>query len=223
MSVAFFDLDKTLIARNSAVLWIRRQLREGKEGVLARMGALRVLSWLTRYSLGWGGGGAIPLLEAMEGFAGVSHEEILEQSRRFYEEEVRRLYRPGALEALKQQRQAGCLCILLSSTTQYLGELVAADLGLDGCLANVLETDAEGRLSGRVEGIVCYGRGKLHKAQAKLAELNVAIEDCSFYTDSYADLPVMEAVGSPVAVNADMRLKWWAQLRGHPIVDWGVP
>jgi len=222
VSVAFFDLDKTLISRNSAVLWIFRQWREGKEGPLAHIGGLKVLNWLMRYSLGWGGAGVVALEEAMGGFAGISQVEILEQTRRFYEEEIRCLYRPGGMEELKRQRQAGCLCILLSSTTQYLGELVARDLGLDGCLANALEVDVEGRLTGRVEGIVCYGRGKLLKAQDKLAQLNEAMEACSFYTDSYADLPVMEAVGNPVAVNADIRLRWWARRGGHPVVDWGT-
>jgi len=218
VSVAFFDLDKTLISQNSALLWMWRQW---KKGALGYEGSFEAFRWLFRYSLGWGGNSPAPLLRALGGFAGVAHVHMLEQTKRFYEEEVRRLYRPGALEVLEQQRRAGHLCVLLTSSTQYLGDLVAEDLGLDGCLANVLEADAQGKLTGRIEGIVCYGRGKLLKAEAKLEALGTSMEACSFYTDSYADISLMEAVGNPVAVNPDMRLRWWAKTRGHPTVDWG--
>jgi len=218
VSVAFFDLDKTLLSQNSALLWIRRRWREGA----GYTGGLKTLSWLIRYSLGLESTAA-PLLQAFAGFAGISRAKILEQSKSFYEEEIRRLYRPGALEALEQQRREGRLCILLTSSTQYLGELVAADLGLDGCLANVLETDVHGKLTGRVEGVVCYGRGKLQKAEAELKQLDATLEECSFYTDSYTDISVMEAVGTPVAVNPDLRLRRWAKARNTPIVDWGCP
>ncbi|MCL2012047.1 MAG: HAD-IB family hydrolase [Cystobacterineae bacterium] len=217
MSVAFFDLDRTLISQNSALLWIQQQW---KAGVLKRTSSIKTLGWFVRYNLGWGNSAA-PLVQAMEGFAGVSHGEILEKTKKFYEEEVRRFYRPGALKELEEQQREGRECILLTSSTQYLGERVAADLGLDDCLANVLEVDAHGKLTGRIEGIVCYGHGKLLKAEAKLAQLNIALSECSFYTDSYADLPVMEAIGNPVAVNADLRLRRWAKKHGHPIVDWG--
>ena len=218
MSVAFFDLDKTLISQNSALLWM---LRQWKKGAVRYTGGLQALGWLVRYSLGWGGDSEAPLARALGGFAGASQAEILAQTKRFYEEEVRRLYRPGALEAIEQQRQAGRLRILLTSSTQYLGDLVAEDLGLEGCLANVMEVDVHGRLTGQIEGVVCYGRGKLLKAEAKLEQLNASMEACTFFTDSYADISVMEAVGNPVAVNPDIRLKRWAKARGHPIVDWG--
>jgi len=218
LSLAFFDLDKTLISENSALLWMRRKW---KEGALDYAAWAKGASWLLRYSLGLAGNSPAPLLQALGGFAGVSRADILKQTKCFYEEEVRRLYRPGALEALERERRAGRLRLLLTSSTQYLGELAAEDLGLEGCLANTLEEDADGHLTGHIAGIVCYGRGKLLKAEAKLAELNMTLEECSFYTDSYADISVMEAVGNPVAVNPDLRLRKWAKARGCPIVDWG--
>jgi HAD superfamily hydrolase (TIGR01490 family) len=218
VNVAFFDLDKTLLSQNSALLWLRRQWKAGTIGYAS---GVQALTWLLRYSLGWGGNSAAPLLQALGGFAGISHEEILKQTKRFYEEEVRRLYRPGALKVLEEQRRRGHLRILLTSSTQYLGDLAAEDLGMEGCLANALEVDSRGHLTGRIEGVVCYGRGKLLKAEAKLKELSASMEACSFYTDSYADISVMEVVGNPVAVNPDLRLWRWAKARGHPIVDWG--
>jgi len=219
VSIAFFDLDKTLIAQNSALLWILRQWREGGAGGYAC--GFQALGWLFRYSLGWAGSSATPLLQVLGGFAGVPETEVLARTKRFYEEEVRRLYRPGGLEALERERREGRLCILLTSSTQYLGDLVAEDLGLDGCLANTLEADAQGRLTGQVKGVVCYGRGKLLKAEAQLEALDATMEACSFYTDSYADISVLEAVGTPVAVNPDIRLKRWAKAHHCPIVDWG--
>jgi len=51
----------------------------------------------------------------------------------------------------------------------------------------------------------------------------VRLSDCAFYTDSFSDVPVLEAVGQPVAVNPDPRLRRRANKRGWRIVDWGTP
>ena len=83
--------------------------------------------------------------------------------------------------------------------------------------------DAEGLHTGQPLGEVCFGEGKRLHAEAYAAEAGVPLSACAFYTDSYSDLPVLEVVGRPVAVNPDRRLRREALRRGWPVVDWGVP
>ena len=71
------------------------------------------------------------------------------------------------------------------------------------------------------EGELCYGEAKLTAAEAFLADKDVGLEDCAFYTDSYTDLPVMDVVGRPVAVHPDPRLMRHARRAGGEIADWG--
>ena len=100
---------------------------------------------------------------------------------------------------------------------------MAQDLGLDAILCNRFEVDDAGRYTGRPLGPLCYGDGKLSHAEGYAKAQGAALSDCAFYTDSFADIPVMRVVGRPVAVNPDMRLRREAVSRGWEIVDWGVP
>jgi HAD superfamily hydrolase (TIGR01490 family) len=217
--VAFFDLDKTLLAENSGSLWIRRQLREGR---ITRWQALRAGWLLARYHLGFA---AIEdaLLEAVASLAGSSSEGLRERTRVFYEQEVRALYRPGARAALTHHRSRGDQLVLLTTSTHYLSELVQKELSLDAVLCNELGVDADGAHTGTTVKALCFGPGKLAHAADYLAARGVAVCECAFYTDSFSDLPMMEVVGLPVAVNPDRLLRREAERRGWQIVDWGRP
>ncbi|HEY0095124.1 MAG TPA: HAD family hydrolase [Archangium sp.] len=219
MAIAFFDLDKTLLAVNSGSLWIRRELALGH---ITRVQAMRATLWLARYHMGY-----VPmqdaLVQAMSHLQGTDEQPIRERTVRFYEELVRSQYRPGALRALEEHRSAGDRLVLLTSSSGYMSELVARDLGLDAILCNRLEVDASGLYTGRPLGEVCFGEGKRSHAQAYASQAGVPLSACAFYTDSYSDLPVLEVVGRPVVVHPDRRLLREALRRGWPVVDWGVP
>jgi HAD superfamily hydrolase (TIGR01490 family) len=219
MSVAFFDLDKTLLAVNSATLWVRRELALGH---LTRLQALRASLWIARYHLGLVSM-QDAVIAAIAQLAGTPVQPLLERTTAFYEKEVRPLYRPGALRALEEHRGAGERLVLLTSSSGYLSELVARDLRLDAILCNRFEVDSQGRHTGRPMGEVCFGPGKRTHAERYAREVGVPLSACAFYTDSYSDLPVMEVVGRPVAVHPDHRLRREAIRRGWPVVDWGVP
>jgi phosphoserine phosphatase len=75
----------------------------------------------------------------------------------------------------------------------------------------------DGRLTGRVTPPVCYGQGKVVWAERFAAEHDVDLDAGYFYTDSISDLPLLERVGHPVAVNPDPRLRRLADKRGWPI------
>jgi HAD superfamily hydrolase (TIGR01490 family) len=219
MSVAFFDLDKTLLAVNSGTLWIRRELALGH---ITRLQALRASLWIARYHLGFVSM-QDAVLAAISHLAGTPARAFQERTSLFYEEQVRPLFRPGALRALEEHRSVGDRLVLLTSSSGYLSELVARDLRLDAILCNRFEVDERGLHTGRPLGAVCFGAGKRTHAEAYAREAGVALSACAFYTDSYSDLPVLEVVGRPVAVHPDYRLRREAVRRGWPVVDWGVP
>ena len=218
-AIAFFDLDRTLICRNSAVLWLWDEIRAGNVGLY---NALRGAAWIIRYRLG-----ADKMEKAVEetiaAMKGRSEKEMQERTEQFYERIVRPNIRPGARAAIDMHRREGDKLVLLTSSSKYVSYLVARDLAFDHYFATELEVDAEGLFTGKPHGQPCFGPGKLVAARCYAAMTRIDLNQCTFYTDSASDLPVLEAVGHPVAVNADIRLTRIARARGWSIVDWGKP
>jgi len=215
--IAFFDLDKTILSVNSGVLWVRREVALGH---LSKRQALRAMAWLARYHFGFASAEAM-VEEAVSHVVGTSSASFKERTERFFHEEVRHTYRPGARQAIEQHRREGRRLVMLTSSSHYLAELVANELRFDGVLCNRLEVNGDGTHTGKVVGGVCFGPGKLPHAQAEADRVGVPLRDSTFYTDSYSDLSVLEAVSEPVAVNPDPRLRRHAHKRGWLIVDWG--
>lgn len=219
MAIAFFDFDKTLISSNSGALWLRSEI---KLGHITPLQAVRAATWLMRYQLGFA---ALDdaMLRAIATLAGSGERDLRERTEAFYESKVRALYRPGARQKVEDHRRSGDELVLLTSSSLYMSELVARELRLDAVLCNTFEVDESGRHTGRTVGTLCFGTGKLLHAERFASARGVRLSDCAFYTDSFADLPVLEAVGKPVAVNPDRRLRWIAKRRGWELVDWGRP
>ncbi len=218
MSIAFFDLDKTLIADNSAKLWLKS---EWKTRSINLPQMLMASFWLGKYHLGF-----TQLDEVIEkGLAlmqGASQSEVLKKTEDFFASTIKSLYRPGALSAIKKHREQGHKIALLTSSFDGLSELVAKDLALDHCLCTVLEVN-NGLYTGKTIGPPCFGRNKVIFARDLCYKLNTPLEDCWFYTDSASDIPLLNLVGKAVAVNPDPHLRARAQMRKWLIVDWGRP
>lgn len=219
MAIAFFDLDRTLISANSGTLWVRRELAHGHIG---RWQALRAMLWIAGYQLGLATM-EDALRRAIAMLEGLPERDLRERTSAFYAEQVRALYRPGARRAIARHRGEGDHLVLCTASSLYLSEWVARELGFDEMLCNRFEVDARGLHTGRSVGDVCFGAGKLRLAKAYADRHQVPLAECVFYTDSYSDLPMLEAVGRPVAVNPDRRLLRRARREGWPVVDWGRP
>jgi HAD superfamily hydrolase (TIGR01490 family) len=217
VSIAFFDLDRTLLAVNSASLWIQRELRAGN---LRKVDAFKAAAWVALYQLGFGDIEQV-IERAVMTLAGKSEVDIQARSLAFFQEEVQARVRPGGLRVLDQHRESGHQLVLLTSSSPYLAAPIAKQLGLDGYLSNSFEVQS-GAFTGRVIRPLCFGRGKVDHARRFAKESGVGLEACAFYPDSYSDLPMLEAVGEPVAVHPDPRLARAAKKRGWPIVDWDV-
>ena len=216
MGIAFFDLDRTLIRLNSGTLWVRSELRLG---YLSRSQAARAGFHLVRYHLGLADLNGV-LREAVANLGGSRESELRARTHAFYDREVRSLYRPAGVQAVARHRLAGDLCVLLTTSSIYQAERVVEDLGLDAALCNRFEVDAGGRFTGLPVEPLCYGPGKLTLAQRFAQKRSVPLGACAFYTDSYSDRSVMEAVGRPVAVSPDPSLRLLARARRWPVQEW---
>lgn len=214
--VAFFDLDKTLIEQNSATLWVRRELREGR---LSRWSVMRALGWTFLYELGFARVESA-IEEAVSTLAGQSESDMKARVLAFFNQEAKTLVRPGALRAVHRHRDAGDTVALLTSSSSYLGHCFADHVGAGHVLSNQFEVDGQGCFTGVARKPLCYGLGKLHYARELCAQLGLSLEASTFYTDSYSDAPVLEEIGSPVAVHPDPRLRRLALKRGWPIEVW---
>jgi HAD superfamily hydrolase (TIGR01490 family) len=219
MRIAFFDLDQTLLCVNSARMWLRREVALGQ---ITKAQAMRAGLWLVRYELGFASVEQA-VGRAIASLAGTKARDIRERTESFYERQVRTLFRPGGLMELERRRTENDACVLLTSSSNYLAELVLEELEFDAALCNRLEVDGEGFHTGRTVGPVCFGNGKLTHAVAEAERRGAQLKECSFFTDSFSDVPVLEAVGRAVAVNPDRRLRRHAQKRGWEVVDWGRP
>lgn len=219
VGIAFFDLDKTLFAANSGSLWIRRELELGH---ISKFQAFLATGWILKYHLGFAQL-ETALERALKMLTGIPEAALRDRTKHFYEHACRSLYRPGALQALREHRAKGDRCVLLTSSSGYMADLVAHELKLDHVLCNRFEVDEGGLHTGRAQGSICFGQGKLSHATQYAEAVGERLSDATFYTDSYSDISVMLAVGTPVAVNPDHRLRREALRRGWRVVDWGTP
>lgn len=216
-AIAFFDLDRTLIGINSATWWVRREMHLGH---LGRRDAVRGAVYIAMYQAGFSRMEQV-LRSAAATLAGASEEALRQRSRDFWHEDVADKVRPGALEAIREHRAAGDRLVLLTTSSSYISEAAAETLALDDVLCNRFEV-VEGRFTGRLLEPLCFGDGKRIHAKQLASEAGVSLQDCTFYTDSYSDLPALEVVGRPVVVHPDPRLARVARQRGWPIRDWGA-
>jgi len=218
VAIAFFDLDRTLLDVNSASFWIKRELRLG---YLTMQQALVAGWWVMKYQLGVAELSDV-LYQAIAALEGVPEENIERRSRAMWDEDLAHRIRKGAVTTVGRHREAGDELVLLTSSSPYVSRPAVEALGLDDFLCNRFEVK-DGVFTGKADGPLCYGAGKITHAEAYAKARGVELADCAFYTDSYSDLPMLEKVGTPVVVDPDPRLAREAKRRRWPIVDWDAP
>jgi len=210
---AFFDIDGTLISRNSAQLYMRHMRRSGQA---RRRDVARTFYLLALYKLG-----LLDMEQALavslEWVRGRAEEEIRADCVSWYARDVRRYLVPEVVEAIAAHRRAGHVIALLTSATRYLAEPLGADVGVEHLLVSRLVV-RDGRFTGEAVRPLCYGAGKIYWAERFAAEHGLALERSFFYTDSITDLPLLERIGEPRIVNPDPRLRRVAQRRGWRVV-----
>lgn len=212
---AFFDMDRTLLLVNSADRWVRWQVRNGEA---PRSELIKLAGWLAQYTLG------ILDVEALadqvvSGYRGVSEAMLREKVARWVRAEVLATLSQQARSELDARRSRGDVCVLLTSATPYAAEPVASAVGIAHVLCSRLDV-RDGLLTGTHLRPLCYGHGKVTLAEQFAREHDVDLASSSFFTDSISDLPMLERVGEPYAVNPDPRLRIAALRRRWPVLWW---
>jgi HAD superfamily hydrolase (TIGR01490 family) len=213
---ALFDMDRTLLATNSALLYTRYR-RERGEISLGAM--LRVVFWLTQYRLGVIDAEKIAAQVVRE-YSGREEAALRSETELWFRERVLSHVRAKARAVVEHHRRLGHHLAIVTAATPYAAAPLASELGIEHLVASELEIEGSGKLTGRFAPPLCYGAGKVARTERLAAELGFRLEDAVFYSDSITDLPLFERVGAPVAVCPDRRLYHLARRRGWRIEDW---
>jgi HAD superfamily hydrolase (TIGR01490 family) len=213
---ALFDMDRTLVRRETASLYVRYQRSIGEA---TWRDSARVLMWVTQYTLGVIDAPAVAA-KALRQLAGMSETVMAARCDDWFRSWVEPHMADLGRAAVAFHKARGDVLAIVTGATRYAARPLARRLGIDHVVASELEVDAQGRFTGRVVDPLCYGHGKVLRAERLAKALGFDIAEASFYSDSYTDLPLLERVAEPVIVNPDARLRRVAQRRGWRIEAW---
>jgi HAD superfamily hydrolase (TIGR01490 family) len=215
---AFFDVDKTLLPGSSLYLLARGMYRRGYYTWRDLAGF--ALSQLTfRVTGAEGRRGMEAARESALAFVeGKSQSDLLQLGHDIVVEVIGPRIYPGMRRVIDLHHAAGDQTYLVTAAPRELAERIAAYLGMDGALGTEAEL-VDGRYTGRILGPVLHGPAKLDAVTKLAAEQGIDLRDCSAYSDSLNDRPMLEGVGHPVAVNPDRQLRELARQRGWPVQD----
>lgn len=211
---AFFDMDNTLLRVETGMSWVRFLHQRGE---LPPVMVAKAIYWQALYKL------AILDMDAVftrlvETLRGSAEAEMIAKCEIWYRDHVAPEIAPAARVAIEHHRQAGHLIVLATGSTRYAAHPVAAGVGIEHVLSSELEVE-DGVFTGRPAAF-CFGHHKVALAERWAQRHGVDLAASCFYSDSYNDLPMLERVGTPVAVNADARLYRHARRRGWATPRW---
>jgi HAD superfamily hydrolase (TIGR01490 family) len=210
--IDFFDVDHTITRRSSGARFISVAVRRG---VVPRR-VLFAMPWYSfTYRLGM-----FRLKDYKAGFPylrGISRSTMSQIALESFEKLLRADIYPDAKALLEERRKSGHMIALASSSLDLIIMPLARFLGIETVIATSLEFDGD-TSTGRVEGVPVFRREKKRRVLEFIAGQGEDPRGCSFYTDSIFDVPLLEAVGNPVAVNPDFRLRKAARQKNWPIL-----
>lgn len=218
---AFFDLDKTIIARSSTLAFSRPLY---KAGLLNRKALLKAAIAQTYYQMF---GADHTQLERMRQelarlTTGWNRAEIETLVHETVDEVVAPLVYAEALSIIDQHQRAGRKVVVISSSPLEIVAPLCLWLGLIDVIATRPEVDEDGRYTGALD-FHAYGPAKAEAMRELAIREDISLPDSFSYSDSITDLPMMEAVGHPVAVNPDKELREVATERDWEILEFEKP
>jgi len=215
VALAIFDLDNTLLGGDSDYLWGEFLVEQGI--VEREYYARENQRFYDEYR-----SGTLDIHEFMAfSLQPLSQHSVVELNALragFIEEKIIPVMLPAAQTLLHKHRQQGDYLLIITATNHFVTEPIATMLGVD----DILATDPEicgGQYTGKVEGIPCFREGKVVRLEAWLDSSDRTLTRSWFYSDSHNDLPLLELVTYPVAVDPDEMLARHAELKGWPIVS----
>lgn len=215
MSLAIFDLDNTLIGDDSDHLWgqflVDQDIVDGAQYEAAnqqfyedyKSGRLDIVAFLN-FSL---------ITLALH-----SPEKLFRWRQQFIEEKIKPVMLPAAAELIEKHRRQNDTLLVITATNRFVTEPIVKLLGIDNLLATEPEI-LNGRYTGHFTDTPCYQGGKVTRLNHWLLNTSETLQGSHFYSDSHNDLPLLERVENPVAVDPDDILKKEANSRGWPVIS----
>ena len=215
MALAIFDLDNTLIAGDSDYLWgvflVERGIVEREEYEREnerfyreyREARLDIVEFL-RFSLR-------PLREN-------DPLDLARWREEFLRDKIDPIILPAARRLLKEHGDRGDVLLIVTATNEFVTAPIAERLGVPNLIATV-PARSGGRYTGEVEGTPAFQTGKVERLLSWMRKKRVSLDGSTFYSDSVNDLPLLESVDYPVAVDPDERLREHARSRGWPLIS----
>lgn len=215
MSLAIFDLDNTLIAGDSDHLWGEFLIEHGK--VDAEHYRERNDYFYTAYQKG-----TLDIHEYLE-FAlaplkDFSADELAALHLAFMQHKIHPIMLPKAKALIEDHRAKGDTLLIITATNRFITEPIAKLLEIPHLLASEPEL-LNGRYTGRATGIPCFQDGKVKRLHEWLNAAGQTLSTSYFYSDSANDIPLLQAVSHPVAVDPDPRLRDFALNNDIPIIS----
>lgn len=218
---AFFDLDKTIVSRSSSLALSRPLYRAGmvSRGQLLR-GAYAQLVYLLV------GADERKMERLKEGMLQLTKGWDRGQVERLVQEALLEVIDPyvylEALELIAEHRAAGRRIFIVSSSPEEVVRPLARHFGVTGVIATRAQVGADNRYTGELE-FYAYGIQKAEAIQGLARRFRLDLAGSYAYSDSATDLPMLEVVGHPVAVNPDKELRHVAEERGWEVRDFRNP
>ena len=216
MTLAIFDLDNTLLADDSDHLWGEylcdrglvdaAQFRAQNDAFYEdyKMARLDIDAYL-RFVLG-------PI-------TGLSQADVDALHTDFFEGYIRGAMLPQATECVKQHQRAGHTCMVITATSEFITAPIVRAFGIEHLIASEAEL-ADGRYTGKPAGTPSFAAGKVTRLESWLSRHPKHQGSHKiFYSDSRNDIPLLEQVDEPVAVDPDETLRQEAQRRGWKIIS----
>ncbi|MDQ0378712.1 HAD family hydrolase [Amycolatopsis thermophila] len=217
---AFFDLDKTIIASSSALAFSKPLLREG---LISKRAALK--SAYAQFVFSLSGADADRTERMRAEISALCAGWDVAQVRAIVNETLHDIVDPlvysEAAELIAWHQEQGHDVIVLSAAGDEVVTPIAAMLGATGSVATRMGV-VDGRYSGEI-AFYCYGEQKAVAAKQLAAENGYDLANCFAYSDSSTDIPLLETVGMPRAVNPDRLLRRTATERGWTVLEFTKP
>lgn len=216
-AAAFFDLDRTLLRRSSA-LALAGSFRE--RGLIGRKQLAKAAVWQLLFVAR--GASAETVRRAAEDglmiLRGFTPDELRDLVATAMEPVLKPLVYREPLRLVERHRERGEAAYVVSAALQEIVDALAAELGFDGALGTICEVGPDGAYTGRSVRSL-HGEAKAVAVRELAAAGGIDLAASTAYSDSHTDLPFLETVGNPVAVNPDRALRRVAEERGWRVVE----
>jgi HAD superfamily hydrolase (TIGR01490 family) len=220
LGAAFFDLDKTVIAKSSALAFGRPFY---KDGLMTRRDVIK--AGYTQLMFKIGGADDQQIARIRDHLATLCKGWSVEQVQQIVNETLHELINPyvyaEAAALIAEHQRAGRDVVLVSASGEEMVRPIGEQLGISDIIATRMAIK-DGRYSGEVE-FYAAGKNKVLAVREMAAERGYDLSASYAYSDSVSDVPLLEAVGHPTAVNPDRNLRRIVAERGWPSLEFRYP